>query len=187
MTAADTVRKPWTPADKRRLIAYWESLGSIFLIALLLDRPEGSVQTEASRRCLPRRDEGLGRHRKKWTQEELDGLRNAVAELRTADGRIRIIDVANRVGRSVDAVASRLAEDFQDRNDLRKAIYVPEETLKAVPAPAAVPDPGIDQRKVAKIRDCITCENPFWSEGAHNRICKRCRETDDSDWDFCNS
>lgn len=187
MASAETSRRPWSEDDKRRLIGYWDSLGSIFLIALLLDRPEGSVQTEASRLNLPRRSEDKGRHRKKWTEREFTELRDASTACRTEDGRIKIIEVAERVGRSVDAVASRLAEEYENRSQLREMIYVPESALlqKAAAQPAKVGPLG-DTRKQPKVRVCLSCTTPFYSEGAHNRICKRCKESDDSDWDYGN-
>lgn len=184
MALAETTRRPWSEDDKRKLIGYWDSLGSIFLIACLLDRPEGSVQTEASRLNLPRRLEDKGRHRKKWTEREFSELRDATEACRTNDGRIKIIEVAERVGRSVDAVASRLAEEYDNRNELREVIFVPESALEQ--KAKAVPKTGLmgDTRKQPKIRVCLSCTTPFYSEGAHNRICKRCKESDDSDWDY---
>lgn len=187
MPVPDTSRRPWTEHDKRRLIHYWESLGSIFLIALLLERPEGSVQTEASRLNLPRRAEDKGRHRKKWTAEEHDELKAAARDCRTPDGRIRIMDVADRVGRSVDAVASRLADEYENRSELRESIYVPESVLERMVAAKPAPAPDADPRRTPKVRHCMTCEKLFFSEGAHNRICPRCKEGDESDWEFGNS
>ena len=187
MPVPDTSRRPWSEHDKGRLIQYWDSLGSIFLIALLLERPEGSVQTEASRLNLPRRAEDKGRHRKKWTPDEHDELRRAARECRTEDGRIRIMDVAERVGRSIDAVASRLADEYESRTELRESIYVPEAALQRMAAAKPAPSTETDPRRVHKVRKCISCEKPFYSEGAHNRICKRCKESDESDWDYINS
>lgn len=57
MTLQEIARRPWTESDKRDLIRFWDSVGSIFLISLLMDRPEGAIQTEASRLNLPRRSE----------------------------------------------------------------------------------------------------------------------------------
>ena len=33
-----------------------------------------------------------------------------------------------------------------------------------------------------KKRPCITCARPFWSAGAHNRMCDPCRSRANSDW-----
>ena len=187
MSLPDLARRAWSEDDKHLLIKYWDSLGSITLIALILNRPEGSVQTEASRLNLPRRLEDKGRHRKKWTESEVDDLNSAVNMFRTPDGRIRIIDVANVTGRSIDAVASRLAKDYGSREELRSAIYVPdnvEEIIKSAVRQTQNLRPVVtDSRKLTKMRNCLTCSNPFWSEGAHNRICNRCK-SDGDDYEF---
>lgn len=31
------------------------------------------------------------------------------------------------------------------------------------------------KRNGAKLRDCLTCRTPFYSEGSHNRICDPCK------------
>lgn len=183
MTLLETTRRPWTESDKRDLIRFWDSIGSIFLISLLTERPEGAIQTEASRLNLPRRAEDKGRHRKKWTPEEDSRLDNAVESCRDDDGRIRIIEVADSVGRSVDAVASKLVERFESGQALRNAIVIPKADLLAKAEEAAArPKPTSDRRNMAMIRRCLCCERPFNSSGAGNRICKRCRSQDDSDW-----
>lgn len=189
MSTPDLARRAWAEEDKKRLIEYWETLGSIILIALILDRPEGSVQTEASRLNLPRRIEDKGRHRKKWTDGEIDDLRSAMNLFKTPDGRIKIIEVATVTGRSIDAVATRIAREVgSTREELREAIYVPadvEEIKKLTARNLVSLKPVVtDSRKLMKMRDCLTCSRPFWSEGAHNRICPRCKsDSDGSDWD----
>lgn len=189
MSTADLARRTWSEADKRLLIEYWPTLGSILLIALLLDRPEGSVQTEASRLNLPRRTEEKGRHRKKWTEEEEKDLQTAINIFRTADGSIKIIEVANFIGRSIDAVASRILKDYESREEMREGLYIPSSVeeikrLTSRPGPS-LRVPQSDTRKLAKMRNCLTCSRPFWSEGAGNRICPRCKtDNESSDWDF---
>lgn len=37
------------------------------------------------------------------------------------------------------------------------------------------PNPAAETRRKAKVRPCITCQIPFQSEGAHNRMCADCR------------
>lgn len=183
MTLLETTRRPWTESDKRNLIRFWDSIGSIFLISMLMERPEGAIQTEASRLNLPRRSEDKGRHRKKWTPDENTRLDDAVEGCRDDDGRIRIIDVADSVGRSVDAVASKLVEQYDSSQAFREAIVIPVAALIAKSeAAAAMPKPAVDRRNMAMIRRCLCCERPFNSSGAGNRICKRCRSQDDSDW-----
>lgn len=187
MATADLARRTWSEADKRLLIEYWATLGSILLIALLLDRPEGSVQTEASRLNLPRRIEEKGRHRKKWTDEEDADLQTAIRIFRTSDDRIKIIDVANFIGRSIDAVASRIAKDYETRDDMRNALYIPESIaeIKRLTAKqsGSARAPQTDTRQKAMMRPCLSCSKPFWSEGAHNRICPRCKaDSESGDW-----
>lgn len=188
MATADLARRTWSEADKRLLIEYWATLGSILLIALLLDRPEGSVQTEASRCNLPRRVEEKGRHRKKWTDEEDADLRTAIKIFRTSDDRIKIIDVANFIGRSIDAVASRISKDYETREDMRAALYIPESIaeIKRLTAKqsGSARAPLTDSRHKAGVRACITCSKPFHSEGAHNRMCPRCLAGGDNDADW---
>ena len=36
------------------------------------------------------------------------------------------------------------------------------------------PKPKLDKKE----RDCMMCYNPFLSEGIHNRICTKCKETE---------
>ncbi|AOG03119.1 hypothetical protein [Bosea sp. RAC05] len=183
MTVLETTRRPWTETDKRDLMRFWESIGSIFLISVLMERPEGAIQTEASRLNLPRRAEDKGHHRKKWTAEEDRRLDDAVNLCRDDDGRIRITEVADTIGRSVDAVASKLVEKFESSRAMRDAIVIPQADLLAkAEAAAARPKATSDRRSMAMIRRCLCCERPFNSSGAGNRICKRCRSQDDSDW-----
>lgn len=190
MSTADLARRTWSEADKRLLIEYWSALGSILLIALLLDRPEGSVQTEASRLNLPRRTEEKGRHRKKWTEDEERDLQTAINIFRTTEGRIRIIEVANFIGRSIDAVASRILRDYESRDEMRGALFIPDDVdeikrLTARSSGSPRPAQTTDTRKQQRMRDCLTCSKPFWSDGAHNRICPRCKsDQESSDWDF---
>lgn len=190
MSTADLARRTWSDDDKSLLIEYWPTLGSIVLIALLLDRPEGSVQTEASRLNLPRRIEEKGRHRKKWTDTEDKDLESALNIFRTADGRIRIIDVANITGRSIDAVATRILKNYSSREEMRAALYIPSdiEEIKRQTAKqsSGIRTPTTDSRKLKKMRNCLTCSKPFYSDGAHNRICPRCKTDHESsgDWDF---
>jgi hypothetical protein len=148
-----------------------------------MDRPEGAIQTEASRLNLPRRSEEKGRHRKKWTSDEESRLEQAVAQFKDPDGRIRIVEVSESLGRSVDAIASRLADGFHDIRDFRKTIAFDRDALLEKAAqPAAAAKPVADRRKLSMIRTCLSCSKPFHSSGAGNRICKRCSSMDESDW-----
>lgn len=188
MTQIEAIRRPWSSDDKRKLIEYWAKFGSITVISILLNRPEGSVQTEASRLDLPRRSEEGDRHRKKWTTEEIALLERSVDDCTDAEGRIRIVDVANHTGRSIDAVAARLQKTL-GKDVFRDAIVLPDDLDSIVIPDKPAGAPGapvvpIDSRKLHKMRDCMCCRNPFYSEGAHHRICKKCRSDDEVlDWE----
>jgi hypothetical protein len=188
-TQKETIRRPWSESDKRRLIAYWDSIGNVVLISILLDRPEGSVQTEASRLNLPRRTEDRGRHRKKWSTDEAADLIRTSESCTDPKGRIRVVEVSNRVGRSIDAVISKLEEHFGSRENLKSRIVVTETEIESFSTVAARHSPPpdakghIDTRKISMMRTCLSCRKPFWSTGAGNRICPKCKNMDNSDWD----
>jgi hypothetical protein len=55
------------------------------------------------------------------------------------------------------------------------------ETLKGITTTAFKAE-ETDPRKQGKMRKCLSCEKPFWSHGAGNRICNKCKVTDGS-WD----
>lgn len=180
MSALDVARRTWSQEDKTKLIQYWGELGSIILIALILNRPEGSVQTEASRLNLPRRIEDGDNHRKKWTDADRETLQSAMNMFRTPDGKVRILEVSSVTGRSVDAITTLLAKEAGcSRDDLRPTLHIPDdvEDIKkqiAKSRPVSV-KPVTDTRKLTKMRNCLCCTLPFWSEGAGNRICPRCK------------
>ncbi len=192
--ATDTERRPWSDPDKHRLIGLWEKVGSVVLIAILMERPVGSVQTEASRLQLPRRAEDKEHQRRKWTPEEDDTLLDTVEECRATDGRIRIIEVSERTRRSIDAIVNHLAEMEGKRSlNLRENLSATEaeimefglrQAARNMPDDdAAVPGGRIDTRLVEKMRKCMPCGKPFWSRSAGNRICPKCKNNDSSDWD----
>lgn len=180
---ADLRRRPWTDVDNRALIDLWPRVGSIVLIALELERSSSSVQTQASRLGLPRRSEGNDRHRRKWTPEDVTALDVAVRASRREDGRIPICEVADEVGRSIDAVAARLSESLGGEEELFRIVLVtrkPPAARKPIPAATAV-----DPRKVGKMRPCMSCSKMFWSEGAHNRRCGTCKSSEsETAWDW---
>lgn len=191
--ATDTERRPWSDPDKHRLIGLWEKVGSVVLIAILMDRPVGSVQTEASRLQLPRRAEDKDHQRRKWTSEQDDTLLDTVEECRDTDGRIRIIDVSDRVRRSIDAIVNHLAEMEGKRSlNLRSTFSASEAEImrfgqrqseRNAPTCEAVPGGRIDSRLVEKMRKCMPCGKPFWSKSAGNRICPKCKNCEAPEWD----
>ncbi|MTH96638.1 hypothetical protein [Roseibium sp. RKSG952] len=178
---ADSRRRPWTDADTTNLIDLWPRMGSIVLIALHLERSTSSVQTQASRVGLPRRREGNERHRRKWSAEDNKKLVNALEKHTDDQGRILIIEIAQSIGRSIDAVAAKMSDIFGSEEAFFDMIHVTK-MPDYVADKAADP---IDRRKMARQRKCLTCQKNFWSEGAHNRICGTCKKSEGaSDWDY---
>src|SRR5690606_35221629 len=125
---AELIRRPWTDADDRSLIDLWPRVGSIVLIALALQRSSSSVQTRASRLGLPRRLEGNDRHRRKWTAEDNKDLDKSFEKRVREDGLIPICEIAEDVGRSIDAVAAKLAEILDGEEELFAKILVDKTT-----------------------------------------------------------
>jgi hypothetical protein len=180
-------RRSWGQKDDEDLIRYWDSVGSIVLISLLMGRTPSSIQTQASRKGLPRRAEERARHRRRWSDEEIAQMDRAIEETSTADGRFPIKDVADKVGRSIDAIAAKLTERYEDPAELLQRIVLPNlkpvrgaaQRTKAAQQAKSRTDPN------GKVRKCLSCQNSFWSEGAHNRICSKCKRREgDADWDW---
>lgn len=170
MIVAEAQRRPWSDADNGDLINYWHRVGSVVLIAMLLNRSTSSVQTQASRLGLPRRAEGNDRHRRRWTGDDTGELKVAVGELVGEDGLIPIDAIAKRLGRSVDAVVAKLSLVFDDVDGIASRIVLPP--------PAEAPADGgfaVGRNRKSGRRPCLSCDKPFWSEGIHNRLCPRCR------------
>lgn len=179
---ADLRRRPWTDADNRKLIDLWPRVGSIILIAIDLERSSSSVQTQASRLGLPRRAEGNERHRRKWTPEDLQDLELSVAKRTKFNGEIPICKIADDIGRSIDAVGSKLAETMGGEEELFALIDLSD--IKVHSLITKKVDKDVDPRKVGKKRPCLCCRKIFWSEGAHNRLCSSCKAGEGSDWDY---
>jgi len=180
---AELIRRPWTDADDRSLIDLWPRVGSIVLIALALQRSSSSVQTRASRLGLPRRLEGNDRHRRKWTSEDIKNLDKAFDKRVQEDGSIPISEIADDVGRSIDAVAARLSAMLGGAEELFTKIVVDQATY--LPANKSNDKKIIDTRKLEKRRPWLTYRRNFCSTGAHNRLCMSCKSADtgsDFDW-----
>jgi len=150
-------------------------VSSIVLIALALDRSTSSIQTQASRKGLPRRYEANERHRRKWTVEDLKLLEKTLDKHTNEDGDIFICDIAEEMKRSIDAIAERLKDMFGSEEELFQKLKVGNilDNMKKKEIPK-----NEDTRKLARTRNCMTCRRPFWSEGAHNRICQSCKKED---------
>jgi hypothetical protein len=183
-------RRPWRDSDNTALIAYWDVVRSVALIAIMMQRTQSSVQTQASRLNLPPRTEERGRHRRRWMDDDdahLDGL---IGSLRQPDGRIPIQQVADGMGRSVDAVVARLVGRHGEDSDLLDLLVAPplpqdgQAVAGAAPAgPARAAAPADPARK-GKTRRCLKCEKSFWSEGNHNWVCVNCKRSDDWVYDY---
>ena len=183
-------RKPWSSDETERLIHTWDEIGSIVVISILLGRSQSSVQTQASRIALPRRSEHLQRHRRRWSRSEERQLEVSLQDNTTGSGRIDIYSIATDLNRSVDAIAAKLQERFGSEAELAEKIDIPDEVRdimdraleqKADTKPYAERGTIKDNRYNERMRKCLTCQSPFWSEGAHNRICDRCKRLHDSD------
>lgn len=186
-------RKSWSNDETRLLIESWDTVGSITLLSLILKRSPSSIQTQASRIGLPRRNEQLQRHRRRWKPEEEILLKNILIEETDKNGKIRIDNIASKLDRTVDAVIAKLADDFYDNETLLNKIYIPNSKLERLlrkentPIKKAEVDPKTghklieDTRRTSKMRKCLTCTKPFWSDGAHNRVCDKCKKIHEGD------
>lgn len=182
-------RRKWQDSDTRALIDMWPRVGSIVLIAMELKRSTSSVQTQASRTGLPRRMENNERHRRKWTDDDVIALKDALKENTTVEGEVLICEIAEQVKRSIDAVAAKLAESdfFGEEEKLFEKIKVTKTTIASATTTAAAATMSCDEvnptdrRQQAMDRKCMKCKKSFWSEWAGNRRCNACKKTETSD------
>jgi hypothetical protein len=131
------------------------------------------------------------RHRRKWTDDDVFNLRNALKENTTPDGLVLICEIAEQVKRSIDAVAAKLAESdfFGDEEKLFEKIKVTKTSIASATTTAAAAAAMMscdeiktsDPRQQAMNRKCMKCGKPFWSEWAGNRRCNACKKTETSD------
>lgn len=195
----DVNRRPWTDAENKILIRRWDSVGSIVLISILLERSPSSVQTHASRLGLPRRREQGSNHRRRWTRDDERTLQELVAAEEAKGNRIPITSFARKMNRSVDALAARLIERYGEQELLSRIILPDEDGPSGAvngtsAAEADVQGDGFqgstvrEARKTnpkAKMRKCLCCTKSFWSEGPQVRICNPCKKThEDYNWDW---
>jgi hypothetical protein len=182
-------RKNWENEDSEALIRAWDEIGSITILAILLNRSSSSVQTQASRLGLPRRKDGLQKHRKRWSRSEERLLDKSIDKHTDEMGQVHIYQIAHEMNRSVDAIANKLMEKFGDEELLAEILLIPQEIKDKLKNPKnsgadrsyAKPGEVKDTRAKPKMRDCMTCRSPFWSEGAHNRICDKCKRACEGD------
>jgi hypothetical protein len=160
-------RRPWEDADNKTLIGLWDVVRSVYLISIMLDRSRSSVQTQASRLALPARAEESDQHRRRWSNLEDNKLDAIITGLTRPDGRIPIQEVAEKIGRSVDAVAARLETRYGEGSAMMTKLVAPPMPTLASP----------DKAK-GKMKNCLQCRKSFWSEGSHNWICVTCKRSD---------
>lgn len=61
---------------------------------------------------------------------------------------------------------------------LAAALIVAEAPASPKPTASPAPAPHRPRRSGGNKRACLCCREPFASEGAHNRLCRRCRKLD---------
>jgi len=181
-------RISWGDEDSQKLISLWGKIKSVYIIAIILNRSLSSVQTQASRLGLPPRHDSSFRHRRRWTEENDAFL---VEEVRKSEktGGLDIQAIADELDRSVDAVFFRIESLLPNASDIRKRIYVPSvlhsislESYVGAGTPTRQHSPSLDgliKKTDKSVRRCLRCERRFWSEGSHNRICSRCKRSDE--------
>lgn len=185
----DFSRRPWKPEDEQELLDLWPRVMSITLIALELKRTTSSVQTMASRKGLPRRTEGNERHRRKWMPEDIQALKDSLDRNTDDNGYVLICEIADEVGRSIDAVAARLIDfaQFGSEEALFEAIKVTRKTFGTT-SPSRYKATGAnswDTPDGGKKMPCMTCKKIFYSESKANRMCSNCKKDEGgSDWDW---
>lgn len=173
-------RMSWSAQEILNFRNLWEIFQSLVIIAIVLSRTLSSVRVQASRLGFPRRVHQEGKRISKWTKEELQLLQDELHKFKDKQGRILIVELANHLNRGVDAVFYKIAPLYSTEDEALKNLNISgavKEAFKAVCRKSA------DDRNAPKMRDCLTCQTPFWSEGAGNRMCNKCKRSDlASDW-----
>lgn len=173
----NTKRRQWNNKDNVMLQQYWDTVGSVILIALILDRTASSVQTQASRLNLPRRKEAKEKHRRKWSEQDEQNLQIVLNNATSEEGRISIEQIAKEMERSVDAIAAKLIDIFEDKEELLKRLIIP------------VPPPLKNKKRKSKIKPyihikapkkvkCIICDSIFEQVDESNLVCDNCKKED---------
>lgn len=180
-------RRKWEDTDTTALMSLWGSVGSVALIAIMTKRSRSSVQTHASRYGLPPRAEISDRHRRRWAEGDDEKLDSLVAELTLPNGTIPIVLLADRMGRSVDAVVARIEARHGEESDVMQRLVAPP--MPELPAPGVktvfptkVSSDGTkDRRNQSNEKKCLRCRDSFVSAGVHNWVCKNCKRN--CEWD----
>ena len=172
-------RRTWLPDDNRMLMGLWDTVGSVMLIALMMGRSASSIQTQASRLGLPPRAEDKNKHRRKWTDEDDDILNEQELLYTDMRGMIDAKAIATSMGRSIDAVLSRLEARYGEDSCVLSRVVIPMQS--AAPTVGESPQPLAFRGAKAgeKERQCLRCMKMFWSEGRHNWVCVPCKRSED--------
>lgn len=176
MAEQQPARRNWLPEDNDTLMGLWDTIGSVILIALMMERSASSIQTQASRLGLPPRAEEKDKHRRRWSDADDIVLENLENEYTDSVGRIDVSTIARVMGRSVDAVLSRLEALHGEDSGVLSRILIPVPESKTQDSPALTfrgAKPGEGKKK------CLRCRKEFWSEGKHNWVCVPCKRSED--------
>ena len=172
MSGQQSKRKLWEPDENEVLMGLWDTVGSVILIALMMGRSASSIQTQASRLGLPARFEEKDRHRRKWSDEDDDILTEQELNHTTPEGRIDIKAMSANMGRSIDAILSRMENMYGEDANILSRIIVPYETPnRKLDVPITFKNAKAGEKK----KECLRCHEGFWSEGKHNWICTPCK------------
>lgn len=160
---ANGERKDWTRADILQLMGLWDAFGSISIAAAIMGRNYAAVQTQASRRQLPKRVIN-GRNRRRWTSDDDDFIQTYLRK----NQRIDIKELASSIERSVDSCVQRLeTHHHMPPKDLVKRLTIPE---------------SLGTKQAYKI--CPNCQRPFIRKNSLNYVCAPCKKTDIFKSDF---
>ena len=163
-------RQRWDNKDIDRLLHLWNTFGSIMLIAAIMGRKPSSIQTQASRRQLPRRDSMPG-HRRRWTDSEDDVLSDVCMKIHRSEN-IDILAVSKELERSIDAIINRLNQVHDiSMEDIIPCIIIPtqEDLLQS----------GIRPKTQTKpMPTCPLCLKKFVPTSAFNRVCSHCKKSE---------
>ena len=155
----NSTRRDWTQDDIITLMGLWNVFHSVSIIAAIMDRNPASVQTQASRRQLPRRKVD-GRKRRRWSME--DDIK--ICEFLRQPGRLDIIAFSKELDRSIDACVARFESHHNlTSRDLIKRIKMPEKVSVTA--------------KDVEGRRCPNCSRMFIPKYRFNYVCTPCKNT----------
>jgi len=181
-------RKPWLVPETIILINAWSRAESIYALARMLGRTRSSVMVHAARlqlppRCHPARNPPS----LPWTERDETLLTSACRKALAGDPpELDIVALAASLGRSIDSLVRRIERQWGERilDRIPLETLRPKSGIDAPPGDGPLEGPSAafdrtpfrrDQSKGAGQRRCLSCGRPFWSRGAHNRICAFCR------------